>query len=660
MAEGIEPERQFAEYVLAEMDLLRKEDKIPPSREAWQSRKQQLRSFLFDAWGGFPQERCDLLPEVIGVVEGDGFKVEKLLFQTFPGVWMTANAYVPTGIQGKVPAVLCVHGHWKQAKVEPVVQSRCIGLAKLGFFVLCVDAFGAGERAIGKALGEYHGEMVAATLWPTGYPLSGIQVFENMRAVDYLQSRPEVDGTKLGITGASGGGNQTMYAGAFDERFSAVVPTCSVGTYRAYLNAACCQCEVVPGAAGFTEEWGILSLVAPRALMVISATKDAYQFSVAEAEKSLSKAREVFRHFGVDSHLKHAVFDWHHDYSQAMRETMYGWMTRFLKGEGNGDPIPEPKHQTFEPEALRCFPGETRPADYVTLPMFAARIGRAQADAADRQPILHAAHWEATARRLRLELETRVFGKYFSREPVSKVSSKEVGERTTERILKTDRGIEIALRIKRPEGEAKAGTLLVDFGTAEKALESDVAKAALSAGEIVAAVEVRATGRFSRKGDTIGRAPDHNTAEWGQWLGAPLLGQWAFDIRVAAVQLQKLLAGQAPVRLVASGQACPAALCAAVQEPAIGALELQQGLSSLVSDQPFVGQRLGSLAPGFLARIGDLGKLAACVAPKPLTVVGGVNGSGKVNTEAELQAAYQSAIEVYGLLGVADRLKIRA
>ncbi|MFM7870006.1 MAG: prolyl oligopeptidase family serine peptidase, partial [Planctomycetaceae bacterium] len=101
-------------------------------------------------------------------------------------------------------------------------------------FVLAVDAFGAGERAIGKQLGEYHGEMTAATLFPVGRPLSGIQVYENGRAVDYLISRPEVDAQRIGITGASGGGNQSMYAGAWDERFKAVAPVCSVGTYQAY------------------------------------------------------------------------------------------------------------------------------------------------------------------------------------------------------------------------------------------------------------------------------------------------------------------------------------------------------------------------------------------------------------------------------------------
>ena len=166
--------------------------------------------------------------------------------------------------------------------------------------------------------------MVAATLWPVGQPLSGLQVYENMRAVDYLLTRKEVDGERLGITGTSGGGNQTMYAGAWDERFKAVVPVCSVGNYQAYLGVACCMCEVVPGALRFTEEWGVLSLTAPRALMVINATQDGIQFSVAEAKKSLALTRPIYALHGKPKSVKHLPVESKHDYNEPMREAMYG------------------------------------------------------------------------------------------------------------------------------------------------------------------------------------------------------------------------------------------------------------------------------------------------------------------------------------------------
>ena len=365
---------QFNPFLKRQAVTLRHGDNAPESMDQWEHRRAQLKTRLAAAWGGFPDQPCPLEPKLLGEFSRDGYRVEKLILQTRPGVWMTANAYVPDKA-GRLPAILQVHGHWSGAKQDPVVQSRCIAAAKLGFFVLCVDAFGAGDRGLGKKRGEYHGEMVAATLFPIGLPLSGLQVYENMRAVDYLQSRPEVDPQRIGITGASGGGNQTMYAGAFDERFRCVVPTCSVGTYQAYLSAACCMCEVVPGALQFTEEGDVLGLAAHRGLMITSATRDAFQFSVDEAKKSYARV-EVIAKLYKDASVRHTIIDSGHDYNRPMREAMLGWMTKHLNGEGDGSPVAEPEIKTEAPVLLRCYPGESRPDDYVTIPRFAAAEAR--------------------------------------------------------------------------------------------------------------------------------------------------------------------------------------------------------------------------------------------------------------------------------------------
>src|SRR5206468_10437777 len=137
------------------------------------------------------------------------------------------------------------------------------GLVKLGFYDNAVDAFAGGERYTEPGRGADHDALYGSTLWPAGQTLLGMQVYDNRRAVDYIRSRPEVDGDRLGITGASGGGNQSMYAGALDDRIRAVVPVCSVGTYQSYLHAACCVCELLPGGLRIGEVGDVLSLVAP-------------------------------------------------------------------------------------------------------------------------------------------------------------------------------------------------------------------------------------------------------------------------------------------------------------------------------------------------------------------------------------------------------------
>lgn len=614
-----------------------------------------VRKKLLEAWGGFPDTPCDLAPRKLGELDRDGYKLEKLLLQTFPGVWMTAHAYVPK-IDGKLPAVLCVHGHWKEAKQAPQVQARCIGLAKHGFFVLAVDAFGAGERGVGEALGEYHGEMTAATLFPTGKPLSGIQVYENMRAVDYLQSRPEVDPEKLGITGASGGGNQTMYAGAWDTRFKAIVPVCSVGTYNAYLGAACCMCEVVPGAASWCCEGEILGLCAPRGLMIFNATKDSNQFSVKEARKSIAVAQTFFDLAGHPAALQQTVFDWHHDYSQSMRERMYGWMALKLKGEGDGSPLPDPVIQPEDPESIRCYPGNTRPDDWMTLPQFAAAEGRRQL--ARLAPPTDSVVWNREQSEFRERLrQSSVFKNNPSATGPSQGFTPMEGEEIT---YPSEPGLWLNARrtSRSDESDSPARLAVIVSLDADNADLVEQLRITISNQNWTVLVpQLRATAGGAPPGDKIGHAPDHNSSEWGLWVGRPLIGQWCHD-------LQRAIASQKPsvnsdIALIGIGTAGPVVLCTAAVDLRVTRVATVNSLTSFVSDTPLRGQRLGLMAPGILRDVGDIEHIAALIAPRPLTIVGGSTGGGLALDETALTTGYTYTRKAYELTSNAGPLRIR-
>jgi len=648
----------FLEFVRRQAAELRGGDQPPASMAEWEQRRVELRRRLQSAWGDFPAAPCPLEPRVLGTLQRDGYRVEKIVFQTQPGIWMTANAYVPDAA-GKVPAVLVVHGHWRGAKQDPVVQARCLGLAKLGFFVLAVDAFGAGERGVGKALGEYHGEMVAATLFPAGLTLCGLQVYENQRAVDYLLTRPEVDGSRVGITGASGGGNQTMYAGAWDDRFGAVVPVCSVGNYQAYLGAACCMCEVVPGALQFTEEGNLLGLTAPRGLMVVNATRDAVQFSVAEARKSVTWAEPIFGLYGHSDRLKHAVFESPHDYNQAMREAMYGWMTRHLKETGEGAPIPEPTISPEDPETLRCYPDQSRPDDFVTIPQFAAAVARRILQ--QRVPPDDAGQWQTQRTASLAGLTQCLFG---GAEPAP--AGKPLVEAKTDGQVGTiafqpEPGLTLTARQEPVSPQVQKLAVVLDLDAGEQASDGPLAAALRDGGWSVLTLDLRATGKAAQPNDRIGRAPDHNTAEWSLWLGRPLLGQWVLDVRrlLDAVQQRDgrlpeeiLVAGVGPAGLVA--------VCAAAGDARISSVATVRMLASYVTEQPYQGQRLGTLVPGILRDAGDVVHLAALVAPRRLAIAGGVTGGGHPLDAGALDAAFAFARQVYTVAGAADRLQLVA
>jgi cephalosporin-C deacetylase-like acetyl esterase len=648
-----ERRREYLEFVKAQAAQLRAADTPPATREAWEARRSEIRDKLQQAFGRFPGQACPLEPKVLGVLQRDGYRVEKLIFQTMPGVWMTASAYVPNK-PGKHPALLAVHGHWRGARLDPVLQKRCIGPAKLGYFVLAVDAFGAGERGLTKNLGEYHGEMVAATLLPTGMTLAGLQVYENMRAVDYLLTRPEVDGKKIAITGASGGGNQTMYAGAWDERFGAVVPVCSVGNYQAYLGTACCMCEVVPGALRFTEEGGVLGLTAPRGLMVVNVTKDGVQFSIPEAKKSMAFASGIYKLYNQPDQVRHTTFDWHHDYSQAMREALYGWLAKNLKGEGDGSPIPDPPMKTEDPELLRCYPGDTRPADWMTLPKFAATEGKRLLAA--RQVPQDAEAWRAESAKLRQTLVEKVLGGY-PKGAVDEPSAQ--GEPATIR-FQSEPGIWLkATPRPGPKGKQSALAIVLDLDGEEKATESKIAKALQEAGWNVRTVDLRATGSLAWPRDQVGGAPDHNTAQWGLWLGRPLLGQWTLDIRRLLDAVQRL-DGKLPERIAVVGQG-PAgivALTAGAVDSRITHVVALDALASYVTDVPYKNQRLGLMAPGMLREVGDVAHLIALCLPRRVVFAAGVSGDGTKLSAEELRKTFEPAARVGKLLQADGALQL--
>lgn len=649
--------KSYRTFVLDQGKALRDKDEAPKTLPDWMTRRKALRQSVLDAMGSMPEKPCELSPRVVATLKRKGYRIENLVFQTRPDVWMTASAFVPDGVTGKVPAVLCVHGHWPHARREPRVQSRCIGLAKLGIFVLLVDAFSAGERHPASA--GYHGTLLGASLWPAGLTLLGVQAYDNRRAVDYLATRPEVDSTKLGITGASGGGNQTMYAGATDERFKAVVPVCSVGTYQAYLRAACCVCEVLPGALRFTEEGDVLGLVAPRALMVVNATKDAFQFSVGEAKKSVARAESIFKLYEKPANVKHAIFESPHDYNKAMREAMYGWMLLHLAGKGDGSPVAEPEHETEKVEDLACYPDKKRPAGYLFPPGLAAREARGLLKYFDEKKYDHPEAWEAHSAEMQ-----RVLAKVLNRKD-AEVSVKEgatVNGKGTETALfltiTSEKGIElpgVRVQVAAPDKKSPAYVVL-DFNGRDAALSQSLVNNHLIKRGPVFSADLRATGSLQPAGDAIGGAPDHNSAEHALWLGRPLLSQWLTDVEALITTAGK---ESGSVRVVGFGQAGVLAILAgAVFGKKIEAVAAVDVLSSFVTPTGFADKtRMGMLVPGIL-RAGDVPHLAALIAPRRLVIAGAVTPEGKKLDRKGTEAAFAYTARIYAALKAVKALTV--
>lgn len=661
----------YANFVQQSAPSARKPLVPPVGQDQWDERLKSVKRGLRASFGPFPEEPCDLEPEILGTIERDDYVIERLTFQSRPGFRVTANLYRPKSVSGRLPGVLSVHGHSSWARITPDVQIRCIALAKMGYVCLCVDAFGAGERAIEPAPGTYHGGRLGAGLWTVGRPLIGVQVYDNQRAVDYLISRPEVDADRLAITGASGGGNQSLNAGAVDDRLKAVIPVCGVGTYESYLQAACCVCEVNPGGLTYATTGDLLALMAPRALLVINATRDARQFSVEEAAKSVAYASGRFEELGAADRLRHLAVEAGHSYNQPMREAMYGWLDRWLRDRGDGSPVAEPEVQTEDPETIRCYPeGVARPKTIVTIPEFTHREGLARL-AEHREAPDHSQAWEAESEHWRALIADHVLGGLPSTGPPPPKLKRDPKDGFTTIEISPESGITLRgrLHLPGPDDEPQGiVALLADEGLDAEELQGRV-KALVEDGQAVCAVELRATGRLKPKTNVIAGAADHNEAEWGVWLGRPLLGQWVCDAlgwidaidglaRSSSKHLPREFA-ELPLALHSVGPVGVVSILTAAYEPRIDSVFVEDGLVSYVAPDPsdWTGLPMGLIAPN-VVEAGDVARFAALVAPRRLSVNGGIETDGRAASQERLNAAFEFAREIYELLLAPEALSL--
>src|SRR3989442_11327992 len=246
------------------------------SLEDWKKHRPELRRQLLEMLGLDPlPARTPLKAQITGRLERDAYRIEKIIFQSLPGLYVTGNFYVPNGPAKSLPTILYLCGHSPHplgAKVE--YQDRANWFASHGYPCLVLDTLEFGELA-----GIHHGTH-DLNMWhwlSLGYPPAGVEVWNAIRALDYLETRPEVDKGRIGITGISGGGAMTWYTAAVDERIAVAAPVCSTFTFGSqaehWLARGQCDCIYYHN----TYRWDfpmVGALIAPRPLLIISGQKD--------------------------------------------------------------------------------------------------------------------------------------------------------------------------------------------------------------------------------------------------------------------------------------------------------------------------------------------------------------------------------------------------
>ncbi len=321
------------------------------SAAEWKTRAGYLRQHILESAGLLPMpERTPLRPVVFGDVKHDDYIVSKVYFESLPGFYVTGNLYRPTA-PGPFPAVLSPHGHWAYGRLEntPLVSApgRAINLARQGYVVFTYDMIGYNDS---RQLPHTFGGQREA-LW--GLSLAGLQLWNSIRSLDFLESLSYVRREAIGVTGESGGGTQTFLLAAVDDRVAVAAP---VNMISLHMQGGC-LCENLPGLRLDTNNVEIAATIAPRPLLMVSATGD---WTADTLEKEYPAVRRIYALLGAEDKIHAVRIRAEHNYNRESREAMYAWMARWLqqapadvtRPERNFTPDPLPDLLVFHDRAL--------------------------------------------------------------------------------------------------------------------------------------------------------------------------------------------------------------------------------------------------------------------------------------------------------------------
>jgi hypothetical protein len=309
---------------------------------AVQSRQEEIRRNLLASLGGLPSSETPLNPRITGTVPGEGFQIEKLIFESRPRHYVTANLYLPLRRPGPVPAVLFLCGHLTAAKADCEYQSVCQTLVRAGLAVLVLDPIGQGERfsyfevGTGETLippGTREHDTAGAQCRFVGDGLARYFLHDAMRGVDYLLTRPEVDAGRIGVTGNSGGGTQTSLMMMADSRIAAAAPGTFLTTRDCYQRTGQAQDaeQIWPGFTrlGYDHE-DILLAMAPKPVCVLAVTDDF--FPIEGTRRTVTRARRIWELFPGAPPLKLVEDQAAHSYTPVLARAAASFFSRHLLG----------------------------------------------------------------------------------------------------------------------------------------------------------------------------------------------------------------------------------------------------------------------------------------------------------------------------------------
>jgi dienelactone hydrolase len=337
-------------------------EKEVPDKAAWLANRDRYRSELKEMLGLEPEPpRGDLKATVTGTVPGDGIVVEKLHYQSLPGLYVTANFYRPASSSGRLPTILYYCGHGKvigpdgrSSGNKTHYQHHGVWFARHGYNCLILDTL-----QLGEIMGDHHGTYKFNRWWwvSRGYTPAGVETWAGIRALDYLATRPDVDMEKIGVTGRSGGGAYTWFLAAVDDRVKVAAPTAGITTLRDHIiNGVIeghCDCMYFVNLYGWDFD-KLAALTAPRPLLISNTDKDNI-FPLGGVLRIYDSTRRLYKLLDAEKNIGLQISEGPHKDTQPLNSGAFHWFERHLKGADPMAVIKEPAVAAFKSGDLRVF-----------------------------------------------------------------------------------------------------------------------------------------------------------------------------------------------------------------------------------------------------------------------------------------------------------------